>query len=47
MTIGNVHWRVGDTVHIRVKVEPVTINETGNIIPQSDKMRFIDSENQK
>jgi len=41
-TIGNVPWKIGDTVHIRVKVEPVTINDSGNIIPQSDKMMFVD-----
>jgi hypothetical protein len=31
-----------ETLHIRVKVKPVTISENGDAIPDQEKMFFID-----
>ena len=44
-TIGNLPWKVGDNVWIRVKVAPVTITNDGfeeEIIPQPENVMFID-----
>ena len=44
-TIGDLPWKVGDTVWIRVKVAPVTITNDGfeeEIIPQPENAMFID-----
>ena len=41
-TLGDRPWNVGDTVHIRIKVKPVTISEDGTLVPQDGKMTFID-----
>lgn len=40
-TVGDIPWKVGDTVNIRVKVKPVQILENGEVVPQ-DKIFFID-----
>ena len=41
-TMGDLHWKVGDTVHIRIKIKTVTISDDGQVILDSDKMMFID-----
>jgi len=40
-TVGDIPWKVGDTVNIRVKVKPVEILENGKVMPK-DEMFFID-----
>jgi hypothetical protein len=42
VSIGDVHWQVGDAVHIRLKVKPVTITENGDVIPDPGMMFFTD-----
>jgi hypothetical protein len=42
-TVGEIPWRLGDTVDIRVKVKPVEILEDGKVMPK-DEMYFIDLE---
>lgn len=41
-TLGDLPWNVGDTVHIRVKMQPVMISEDGAITPLLDQIFFID-----
>jgi hypothetical protein len=41
-SLGDLPWNVGDTVHIRVKVQPVMISEDGAIIPLDDPILFVD-----
>lgn len=40
-TVGDIPWKVGDTVNIRVKVKPVEILEDGKVMPK-DGIFFID-----
>lgn len=42
MTLGNIPWKVGDTIYIRLKVQPVIIKENGDVIPEPEKIMFID-----
>ncbi|MHB8601893.1 MAG: hypothetical protein ACYC6W_11250 [Nitrosotalea sp.] len=41
-TLGEIPWKVGDIVDIKLKIQPVMIKENGDIIPEPDKMTFID-----
>lgn len=41
-TLGEIPWKVGDTVNVRLKVQPVTIKENGDMVPEPEKMVFID-----
>ena len=41
-TLGDIPWNIGDTVDIRLKVQPVIIKENGDVIPEPEKMMFID-----
>ncbi|MDC8452626.1 MAG: hypothetical protein LV477_06920 [Candidatus Nitrosotalea sp.] len=41
-TLGEIPWKVGDIVDIRLKVQPVTIKENGDIVPEPEKTMFID-----
>jgi hypothetical protein len=41
-TLGNIPWKIGDTVDIRLKIQPVIIKENGDIVPEPEKMMFID-----
>lgn len=41
-TLGDIPWKVGDIVDVRLKVQPVTIKENGDIVPDTKKMVFID-----
>ncbi|MEO9309413.1 MAG: hypothetical protein ABI337_03865 [Nitrososphaera sp.] len=40
-TVGEIPWKVGDTIHIRVKVKPVDVMENGTVVYE-DKIFFID-----
>lgn len=40
-TVGQIPWKIGDAVHIRVKVKPVIVANDGEVIPQ-DEIFFID-----
>lgn len=40
-TVGDIPWKVGDVVNIRVKVKPVEILENGKVMPK-DGIFFID-----
>ena len=42
ITLGNTPWKVGDTVDVRLKFQPVIINENGEMYPEPDKTMFID-----
>jgi hypothetical protein len=41
-TLGDLPWNVGDTVHIRVKIQPVMISEDGAISTLDDHVLFVD-----
>jgi hypothetical protein len=41
-TLGKIPWKVGDIVDIKLKIQPVIIKENGDIIPEPEKMSFID-----
>ncbi len=41
-TLGGIPWKVGDVVDIKLKIQPVMIKENGDIIPEPEKMTFID-----
>ncbi|MGH2613481.1 MAG: hypothetical protein ACRDFB_10605 [Rhabdochlamydiaceae bacterium] len=41
-TLGDIPWKVGDIVDVRLKVQPVTIKENGDIVPEPEKTVFID-----
>lgn len=41
-TLGDIPWKVGDIVDVRLKVQPVTIKENGDMVPEPEKMVFID-----
>jgi hypothetical protein len=40
--LGDLLWKVGDTVNIRVKVMPVTILDNGSLIHYPEKIMFVD-----
>ncbi len=41
-TLGEIPWKVGDTVNVRLKVQPITIKENGDMVPEPENMVFID-----
>jgi hypothetical protein len=41
-TLGDLHWKVGDSVHIWIKVSPVEITETGERMSLSEPVFYID-----
>ena len=41
-TLGEIPWKVGDIVDIRLKIQPVIIKENGDIVPEPEKTMFID-----
>lgn len=41
-TLGTIPWQVGDTVDIRLKLQPVIIKENGDVTPEPEKRFFID-----
>lgn len=41
-TLGEIPWKVGDIVDIKLKIQPVRITENGDVIPEPEKMLFID-----
>jgi hypothetical protein len=40
--LGDLSWKVGDTVNIRVKVMPVTVLDNGSLIRYPEKIMFVD-----
>ncbi|MGI0073402.1 MAG: hypothetical protein ACREA3_06295 [Nitrosotalea sp.] len=40
--LGDLPWKVGDTVNIRIKVMPVTILDNGSLIHYPEKTMFVD-----
>lgn len=40
--LGDLPWKVGDTVNIRLKVIPVTIPDNGSLIRYPEKIMFVD-----
>jgi hypothetical protein len=40
--LGDLSWKVGDTVNIRVKVIPVTMLDNGSLIRYPEKIMFVD-----
>ncbi len=40
--LGDLSWKVGDTVNIRIKVMPVTLLDNGSLIRYPEKIMFVD-----
>lgn len=40
--LGDLSWKVGDTVNIRIKAMPVTMLDNGSLIHHSEKIMFVD-----
>ena len=41
-TLGDIPWKVGDTVDVRLKFQPVIIKENGDMYPEPEMTMFID-----
>lgn len=40
--LGNLPWKVGDTVDIRIKIIPVTVSDNGSLVRYPEKIMFVD-----
>jgi hypothetical protein len=40
--LGDLSWKVGDTVNIRIKVMPVTLLDNGSLIRYPENIMFVD-----
>ena len=40
--LGDLSWKVGDTVNIRIKVMPLTLLDNGSLIRYPEKIMFVD-----